>query len=327
MNRALGVTIGTAVVGVAVILAAVFLAGPTMATVSFHETGLPAGHSWFVTIDNVTHASPLDTISVSLQPGTYPYAISLAGTTEYAAYPGNGTLVLTSAGATLNITFVRAAANLTLQETGLPTGSQWTVAEGAAYHDSNSTSLQIHVTNGLHVFRVLVASTISVDTRGPEWIDIDLYLANLTRLAVAVNGSDVSMALSFTPLLHLNTTAFPQYVFANDTGPGAPAYEYLALTPTRYMTANLSFDSPPVGNIPQNSTGYLMNATQFDAFARTASTRDYLLTTGNVSRAELSVNLGPGTWYFLVTGWGVSEFNPVSLSYYITFPGTDAIFT
>ncbi len=327
MNRTLGLTVAVAVVGVTVIVAVVFLAGPAMATVSFHETGLPAGHSWFVTINNVTHASPLDTISVSLWPGTYPYTISLAGTTEYTAFPGNGSLVLTAAGATLKVTFVRSTGTVTLSESGLPSGAQWTVAEGTEYHDSNSTSVQIHEANGLHYLRVLVASNVSITLSGPEWIGIDLYLANVTRMAVAVNGTDIALSLRFAPLLHLNTTAFPQYVFANDTGPGAPEYEFLALTPTRYMTANLTFSSPPVDNVSQNSTGYVMDAAQFDAFTRTGSTAQYLVTTGNVSQATLSLNLGPAAWHFLVTGWGVTPFHPVPLSYYITFPGTDAIFT
>ncbi len=326
MDRPLWVTLGVAVAGVALIVATIALAGPSTAELAFRESGLRAGQPWSVTLDNVTFTSTNDTITLRAFPGSHSFRTAEVNGSDFVAYPAQGRVDLTSAGAVIPVRFVRTSANVTVQESGLPPGVSWTVQEGPSYHFSNTTDLTVHEADGIHALRVLVAENPKVTNIGPVWIDEDLYLSNASLLTIAVNGSDVVVPIQFALLMHLNWTLFALNVFPNDTALGAPAYAYTRMTFYAYAVVNYSFTGTFAYNTTQNATAYVMTPGEFDAFATTGNATRYLVTTGNVSQAAISLAFDSGTWYFVLTGWSVDQFRTYGIGWSISFPGRAAFF-
>lgn len=316
------------VVAVASTFALVLLAPANTSPVVFRETGLPAGREWSVTVDSATHTSSKDTISVRLPPEDYAFNVSLANGTGYIPYPASGRVVVETSGTSVSIAFVRSQANMTIRETGLPNGALWTVAEGNRHYNSNTTSLNVTEPDGNHTLRVLVTFTRTLNNIGPVWVDDDLYLSNISRLNIDVNGSDLALSIRFSLLLAMNYTMFNVPVFPNETGLGAPAYYYRALTFTRYTTVNYSFHGGPYGITPfPNVTAYLMTPDEFHAFTATGNATQYVATSGNVSEGNWSMNFDSGTWYFFLTGWSVDEYGSAGYSFEITWPGEVTYFS
>ncbi|HZY70968.1 MAG TPA: YncE family protein [Thermoplasmata archaeon] len=69
---------------------------------TFAETGLPAGHSWHVTLDSARLTSGAATISVNVTNGSYSYRIAAAG---YTARPPLGTVSVAGAATRVSVTF------------------------------------------------------------------------------------------------------------------------------------------------------------------------------------------------------------------------------
>ncbi len=321
MNRPFWVSVGVAAVGVALILATIALSAPATVTARFSETGLPSGRAWSVTLANHTYTSSSDAVTISLLPAAYAFRVTLANGTDYVPFPASGHVDVPPTGTTLSVVFVRSQANVTLTEAGLPAGVWWTVAEGMTYHRSNTTSINISETDGDHTLRVLVSLTGS----NPFWnhttyVAATYYAANVSRVDLRVNGTDVPVQLQFSTLIQENSTLFPVNVFPNDTALGAPAYFAAAWTFYRFTAMNYSFQGISINGVVQNSSAYLMTPSEFDAFAATGNASAYVWRTGNVSQETVDLTFDSGTWYFMVTGWAVDEFRSVGQSWAFSFP-------
>jgi len=146
----------------------------------------------------------------------------------------------------------------------------------------------------------------------------------VSRLDVAENGSDLLVPVHFSPLLQANASMFLINIFPNETAPGAPAYEFLALTIHRYTGANFSFQAPgPINEVYPNLTGYLMSPPEFGAFIATGNATRYVLASGNVSSDTRNLTFSSGTWYFVMTGWAVDEHRSVGFHWTLDFPRTE----
>ncbi len=323
MNRPLWLSIVIAVLGVALILAVVAFSAPATATARFSESGLPPGRPWSVTVANRTYTSSSDTVSVALLPADYAFDVTLANGTDFLPIPASGHMALSASGTTVSIAFVRSQANVTVTETGLPAASVWTVAEGSHYHHSNTTGMSIPEPDGMHSLRFLVALTggASYWNQTNYWEYVD-YAPNVSRIGVAVNGSDVQVNLLFSPLIRFNDSMYAINVFPNDTALGAPAYEFGALTFYRFAAVNFSFEGISLNGVVQNATAYLMTPGEFSAFTSTGNASGYVWTTGNVSTDTINMTFDSGTWYFVVTGWAVDAFRSVGLYWQFYFPGS-----
>jgi thermopsin len=127
-----------------------------------HALGLPAGASWSFDANstsgyNYSDGSTDGWINITTPAETY---IWTAGSAGYVATPGSGTLTL-SANTTLTVTF-QAAASLTFSETGLTSGTPWTVTltQGTAVTTLGGTGSSI-------AFATVVGSfTFTVNANG-----------------------------------------------------------------------------------------------------------------------------------------------------------------
>ncbi len=95
------VTVASAAQSVAVTFTAI--PAPTYSLV-FTETGLPSGTNWNVTVSGQTLSSTTATITFSLPAGSYTYGVA-SSASDYTATPSSGTVIVTSSGASVSISF------------------------------------------------------------------------------------------------------------------------------------------------------------------------------------------------------------------------------
>lgn len=170
--------------------------GPVFPSVrlTFTESGLPALRNWTLTLHwPGYYASQLTTPSSSLEflvfagdPATYYYAV--ATTPGYVAVnPGGSLLVGSTPGIAVNITFVPTSTTYPVRfnETGLPSGTTWSVSLGGAVNRSSGTTIGFQEPNGTYSFTVAPPSG---------------YAPTPSLGSVLVAGASVGAVVAFTLL-------------------------------------------------------------------------------------------------------------------------------
>ncbi len=113
--------------------------------VTFTERNLPAGTAWNVTIDSVTAASTVSTITFSEPNGTYLYTATIAqGGSSSGSFTVNGSPVK------IPVTFYKA----TFRETGLPAHTDWQVTANGVTLSSSTHAIVFYLVNGTYGYRV-----------------------------------------------------------------------------------------------------------------------------------------------------------------------------
>jgi hypothetical protein len=110
-------------------------------TVTFHDSGLPSGTSWSVTLGGTEQTTTSNTITFTEPNVTYDYTIgSVAG---YAASPASGYVTVSGSNVTVAISFSvnTGIYTVTFTESGLPSGSSWFVIFNGVEHTSTSTEI------------------------------------------------------------------------------------------------------------------------------------------------------------------------------------------
>ncbi len=148
---------------------------PATAPVTFSETGLPAGTAWAVTVNGVPYGATAPASIRALVPnGTFAYQISDVPGWHQSTLPysGNGTM----SGSAVNepaLAFARFLYVLRLQESGLPTGTEW----GASVNGTRATAsapaeLSFDLPNGTFPYLLSVPS---------GWVETTIpYAGNFT---------------------------------------------------------------------------------------------------------------------------------------------------
>ncbi len=156
--------------------------------VTFSETGLPAGTTWAVDVGGTANRSTSRTIVFWEPNGTYSYTLgSVPG--FFASYVGSFQVV--GAPAAANVSWLRAYA-FTLSETGLPTGSNWSVSlnEGSAgdqFASSTGASVVFALPNGSGRYQV---TPIPGETTAP-WSS-----------TFTIDGGPLSLVIAWRPFAY-----------------------------------------------------------------------------------------------------------------------------
>ncbi len=139
----------------------------TTYSVTFHESGLAPGTDWTVTVHGHgrrsvrSESSETPTITFQLTNGPYRYQIGREA--GYAATPARGDVVVAgSAPNATNVTFTPLAYyEATFSESGLPTGTNWSVAIVgfawgvgfvAQHATTTGTTIAFNLTNGSYLY-------------------------------------------------------------------------------------------------------------------------------------------------------------------------------
>ncbi len=170
--------------------------------VSFVESGLPGGTSWSVTLNGSSKSLAGATIVFVEPNGTLPWTV--APVSGYTANVTSGTVVIHGANVAVYVGWTITTAkptptySVSFVETGLPTGTDWTVS-------LNST---VSVTVGSPT-DVVEFTGVAVGTYG-YWVpNVGTYHPAISSGAVDVSGANVTVDVAFTapgPIVHSATS-------------------------------------------------------------------------------------------------------------------------
>ncbi|MGC8620306.1 MAG: DUF7619 domain-containing protein, partial [Thermoplasmata archaeon] len=110
-------------------------------TVTFTESGLPAGTKWYVNLSNgQSFPSTTNTITFSEPNGTYSYIIATVNK-SYAPTQSSGTFTVNGANVNIAVTFNLVTYTVTFTESGLPAGTKWYVnlSNGQSFSGTGTT--------------------------------------------------------------------------------------------------------------------------------------------------------------------------------------------
>ena len=182
--------------------------GSYMAT--FQESGLPSGTSWSVTMSGSTITSVTSSIAFGETNGSYSFSVgAVAG---YTASPPSGTITVNGVAVNKAIIFTALPPgqySLTFSESGLPTGTNWSVTIGTATHTSTGSTLSFIEVNGTYSYTLLGVVTG--------------YTASPSSGSVTVSGASQTVSITFTP-----STATTYAVTFTETG--LPAGTFWSVT-------------------------------------------------------------------------------------------------
>ncbi len=167
--------------------------------VTFAETGLPAGTSWSVSVNGTNHTSTTSTIVVNETNGTYTFVVG--SVTGYNANPSTGTVTVKGGVAQVPIMFTAKGITtyqLNFTESGLPTGTSWSVSLNGTTQNSTASSIVFVEPKGNYTF---VIPTVPTYHSSPSTGSVTLT-------------SNQSVAITFLPGLAYNLTFVEQGLVA-----------------------------------------------------------------------------------------------------------------
>ncbi len=150
-------------------------------SVTFTESGLPSGTEWWVNLTNgQSFNSTATTITFNEVNGTYSFNIT---TTNKSWSSGGGSFTVNGSSVSQSVTFTEATYSVILTESGLPSGTSWSVTLNGKTSSYSTASAAFALQNGTYTF------TIS---------NVSGYSVSPSTLTVTVDGAGVSKSISFS---------------------------------------------------------------------------------------------------------------------------------
>ncbi len=168
--------------------------------VSFSQSGLPAGATWYINITggadlSATGASP--TLMTNLPNGTFDFTVQTNEKSYEPSYP-SGSVTVNGAGTSAPaITFSYLTYTLSFSESGLPSGDTWYVnLTGGAQLSATgaTTTLSTTVPNGTYSFSVATNDP----TYAPSYYSGSVPVNGVSASAPAITFTQVTYALAFS---------------------------------------------------------------------------------------------------------------------------------
>lgn len=145
--------------GTSVTVAFTFTKGSTY-PIHFSETGLPKGESWCVSLGSWVQCSSAKSVAyANLTPGSYAYIVLpmpgqvISAKVGTLAVPLSGTLGVAVKGLSVALKYVYPYA-VTFIETGLTTGTSWSITIKGVTSSSTTSSIGFSLPNGTYAFKV-----------------------------------------------------------------------------------------------------------------------------------------------------------------------------
>jgi hypothetical protein len=162
---------------------------------TFQATGLPGGIEWTVDLPNgngslspVENTSTNDSLTLFVPNGSYYFEVSSPSNEGYlyVPAPASGNVTVTGAGSTVAVAFARFALfDVTFAESGLPSGTWWSVTLAGGFEEQSSDSIAFQEVNGTYGYSVGAPSG---------------YAPSPASGSVVVKGAAVTVTISFTPI-------------------------------------------------------------------------------------------------------------------------------
>jgi sugar lactone lactonase YvrE len=154
---------------------------PAKFSLNFTESGLPSGTSWGIDVNGASTSGMASSTSLVELNGTYDWSAS--NVLGWTASPSSGVVTVNGGLASVAIAYAPFAYAVTFTETGLPSGTNWSVTIGGSTHSSTGPSIGFNEPNGTHVYTL---GTVSG------------YSASNETGVVTVNAAAASVTIAFT---------------------------------------------------------------------------------------------------------------------------------
>ena len=129
--------------------------GQVTYSVTFSETGLPSGTSWSITLNGVAKDSTTGTSSFSEPNGTCAYTIADVPGWHQTTLSYSGSITVNGASVTApTLAFTRATYSVTFTETGLPSGTSWSMSLNGVLQSSTTGTSAFAELNGTYAYTV-----------------------------------------------------------------------------------------------------------------------------------------------------------------------------
>jgi hypothetical protein len=167
----------------------------TLYSVLFFEDGLAPGQTFQVTVgattESITSDGGTDSILFTEANGTYSYSIAGISGWHQTTLPHTGSLMVTGASVEEpTLEYIQVTYTLTFTESGLPTGTNWSITIGADTENSTTPSIAFTEPNGSYSYRVDYVAG---------------YVPNSPTGSKTVTGGDASVSVPFTQVLYAVT--------------------------------------------------------------------------------------------------------------------------
>jgi len=152
-------------------------------SVTFTESGLPEAGGWYANVTGqLSVYSTTATASLNLPNGTYNYSI---GTGDMTFTATGGSLTINGGPASASVEFSRVTFSVTFTESGLPSGTTWTVMINGTLK-SGTGSLTFELPNGTYAWEITSLPNGNTATPSAGTITVD---GGPTLISVAVASS------------------------------------------------------------------------------------------------------------------------------------------
>ena len=149
--------------------------------IAFTESGLPTGQSWSVTIGTASTHGAVPTMVVNETNGTYTFRVGeIAG---YTASPSEGPVTVAGANVPEAIAFSVTVYDVSFSETGLPSGTSWSVSLDGIPQSGTGTITFLRIANGSYSYAVGAVAG---------------YSASPQRGNLSVNGHPATETIAFS---------------------------------------------------------------------------------------------------------------------------------
>ena len=137
----------------------------TSPTVTFVETGLASGTSWQVTLGQATMTSSGSSMAFQLSNGQYmTVAYAIGHVSGYVAAVGSSSLLLNGTSRVVTVSFSPYTYPVTFTETGLASGTSWSVTLNGATRTSSTTAITFNESNGTYTYSIGSVTGYSTST-------------------------------------------------------------------------------------------------------------------------------------------------------------------
>jgi len=154
----------------------------TARALAFQESGLPPGTTWAVDLNGTLATSATDTVLFAVPGGTYYFQIPAVP--GYRPGVTSGVVAVGSSAVTVGIVFSpQSIFPIFFVETGLPTGTTWSVTLNGTLVSSNTPTIMFAEPNGAYSYTVSSSSG---------------YATNVTSGQLTVSGAATTMNFAFT---------------------------------------------------------------------------------------------------------------------------------
>lgn len=157
-------------------------------SVAFSEMGLPAGTFWSVVLGGTSNSTTTAIIGFAEPSGSYGFTVSTVPGYSLPSY--SGTVDVSNRTAEVNLTWTTFRYSVTFAESGLGSGTSWSVTLNGSESSSTSARVEFSEPNGTYDFSISSVASHSVAPSSG---------------AVSVQGADVREPITFT-LIGYNVT-------------------------------------------------------------------------------------------------------------------------